>query len=124
MSFPDVEAELVSLLEPYGVVRTYTDLDLQDVVAGGSFYIVVQAGGGQQTRLQWKPGISIAVYGKDRGALARAEDICEFLTMSVSRKVFPFDRIDVQTPPQETPWAGDGVRLWTSTYTAVVRRQP
>jgi hypothetical protein len=122
VSFPDVEAELVSLLEPYGTVKTYTDTDLQDVIADGTKYIVVQAGGGQQDRLQWKPGVQIAVYGKDRGALATAEDICEYLTMSVSRH-YPFDRISVQTPPQETPWPSDGVRLWTSTYTAVVRRQ-
>lgn len=122
MSFPDIEAKLVDLLEPYGTVKTFTDVDLQDVVAGGDYYIVVKAGGGQQDRLQWKPGIQVAVYGKDRGALARAEDICEYLTMSVSRH-YPFDRIDVQSPPQETPWPSDDVRLWASTYTAVVRRQ-
>lgn len=122
MSFPDVEAELVALLAPYGTVKTFTDVDLQDVVAAGAFYIVVKAGGGQQDRLQWKPGVQIAVYGKDRGALACAEDICEYLTMSVSRH-YPFDRVTVQNPPQETPWPSDDVRLWTSTYTAVVRRQ-
>jgi hypothetical protein len=133
VSFPDVEAKLVELLGPYGMYKdedgnivqgatTYTSPDLQEVVATGAFYVVVKAGGGPQTRLQWKPGIQVAVYGKDRGALACAEDICEFLTQSVSRH-YPFDRIDVQTSPQETPWPSDDVWLWTATYTAVVRRQ-
>jgi hypothetical protein len=121
VSFPDVQAELVALLAPYGTVKTYTDTDLQTVVADGTFYIVVQAGGGDQDRLQWKPGVQIAVYGKDRGALACAEDICEFLNLNVSRR-YPFDRITMQGP-QETPWPSDDVRLWTFTGQAVVRRQ-
>jgi hypothetical protein len=132
VSFPDVEAKLVELLGPYGMYKdetgnivqgavTYTDTDLQEVVATGAFYVVVKAGGGDQTRLQWKPGVTIAVYGQDRGALHCAEDICEYLNMNVSRH-YPFDRITMGGP-QETPWPSDGVRVWTFNGTAVVRRQ-
>jgi hypothetical protein len=132
VSFPDVEAKLVELLGPYGMYKdengnivqgatTFTNTDLQEVVATGAFYVVVKAGGGEQSRLQWKPGVQVAVYGKDRGALHCAEDICEYLNLNVSRH-YPFDRITMQGP-QETPWPSDDVFLWTFTGTAVVRRQ-
>lgn len=134
MSFPDVEADLVALLGPYGMVTdpetgtlvagaaTTIGTDLQDVTASGAHYVVVHAGGGEQNHFQWKPNVQVMTFGADRGALATAEDICEYLTTQVSRH-HPFDRITVQSSPQETPWAGDSVRLWTATYQAVVRRR-
>jgi len=118
MGFPDIQSTLVDLLEPYGETATQTPIDVADRLP----FIVVFSPSGSRDRLQWIAHVEILVYsGKIReDGVAVAEAVDDFLT---EKARFPLDRVSTVLAPQEVPWAGQGVRLWTSTYEVVCRRQ-
>jgi hypothetical protein len=122
--FPDIEAALTGLLEPFVPTAEHVGTETPATLTQMLPFVRVMRHGGYSDRLSDHAYIDIDVYAPHRGdGVALAEAIRQYLTgppPHIGRVVI--DRIDNMAAPQELPWGDRGVRRFAATYLVVARR--
>lgn len=122
--FPDIEAALVALLEPFVPTAEQVGTETPTALAQMLPFVRVVRHGGYSDRLSDHAYVDIDVYAPHRAdGVALAEAVRQYLTgppLRVGRVVI--DRIDNVAAQQELPWGDRGVRRFAATYLVAARR--